>query len=273
MAFKHMLAYVDNDAECAARLRYAVEFASLFDARLTGLYARRMLTVPSYAAVHIPAPVLADYESISDGMVSDARAAFDKATGDAGLSSEWRQLEGFVPDAIARAAQCTDLVVLPQTGDNEADLNETYSTDSALLRAAAPVLVVPYVGKFRPPAAHVVVAWNNSREAGRAVREALPLLHKAERITILSVSTHGQEELIGADLGAYLAHHNLEVELKQIPAGDIDTADALLSSVADDAADMLVMGAYGRSRLLETVLGGATRDILAHMTVPVFMSH
>ena len=273
MAFKHILAYVDSDAECAARLRYAADLAALFDARLTGLYARRMLTVPSYAAVHIPAPVLADYQAISDGMAHAAKAAFEQVTRGEGLSSEWRWLEGFVPDAIARVAQCTDLVVLPQTGDNDADLNETYSIDTALLKAAAPVLVMPYAGHFEVPAEHIVIAWNNSREAGRAVREALPLLHKAKKITVLSIIQPDSAELIGADLGAYLSHHNLQVELKQIPAGEISTSDALLSCVADTAGDMLVMGAYGRSRLMETVLGGATRGILAHMTVPVFMSH
>ena len=99
------------------------------------------------------------------------------------------------------------------------------------------------------------------------------MLHKAEKITVLSITEPDSEELTGADVGAYLAHHNLEVELKQIPAGDVGIADALLSSVADNAGDMLVMGGYGRSRLMETVLGGATRGILAHMTVPVFMSH
>ncbi|MDH3713211.1 MAG: universal stress protein [Gammaproteobacteria bacterium] len=273
MAFKHILAYVDNDAECSARLQYAVDFAALFDARLTGLYARRLLTVPSYAAVHIPAPVLADYEEVSERMARDAKAAFEQLAGGEGIACEWRLLEGFVPDAIARAAQCTDLVVLPQTADNEADLNETYSTDSVLLKAAAPVLVIPYAGRFQVPAEHVVIAWNNSREAGRAVREALPLLHKSQRITVLSIAEPEREELLGADLGAYLAHHDLQVELKQIPAGDCSTADALLSCIADNTGDLLVMGGYGRSRLLETVLGGTTREILAHMTVPVLMSH
>jgi nucleotide-binding universal stress UspA family protein len=273
MAFKHILAYVDNDAECGARLRYAADLAALFEARLTGLYARRLLTVPSYAAVHIPAPVLADYEEVSEGMARDAQTAFEKMCGGEGVACEWRPLEGFVPDAIARAAQCTDLVILPQTSDDGADLNETYSTDSALLKAAAPVLIVPYAGRFQVPAEHVVIAWNNSRESGRAVREALPLLHKAQRITVLSIAPPEREELLGADLGAYLSHHDLQVELKQIPPGDCSTADALLSCIADNAGDLLVMGGYGRSRLLETVLGGTTREILAHMTVPVFMTH
>jgi len=227
MAFKHILAYVDNDAECRARLRYAAELAALFEARLTGLYSRRLLTIPSYAAVHIPAPVLSDYEEISDSMAVDARAAFEKLTSGESVASDWRLLEGFLPDAIARAAQCADLVILPQTGDNEADLNETYSADSALLKAAAPVLVVPYAGKFEVPAQHAVIAWNNSRESGRAVREALPLLHKAKSMTVLSVVDPDRDELVGADVGAYLAHHGLQVELKQIPGHDIGTADVV----------------------------------------------
>lgn len=273
MAFKHILVYVDNDAECAERLRYTAELAALFDARMVGLYARRLLTMPSYAAVHIPAPVLADYDEVSEGLAGEAQALFEQAARAGNVSGEWSPLTGYLPDAIARATCCSDLLVLPQTAGNQADLNETHSTDSTLLKAAAPVLIVPYAGRFQLPAKHVIVAWNNSREAGRAVRGALPLLHRAQRITVLSITGPGQEEIIGADLGAYLAHHNLNVVVKQVPAGDCSASDALLSFVADEGGDLIVMGGYGRSRFMETVLGGTTREILEHMTAPVFMAH
>ncbi len=90
---------------------------------------------------------------------------------------------------------------------------------------------------------------------------------------MLSINAPDRGEFVGADLGAYLAHHNLDVEVKQMPAGDCSPADALLSYIADEAGDLIVMGGYGRLRILETVLGGTTREILAHMTAPTFMAH
>jgi len=121
------------------------------------------------------------------------------------------------------------------------------------------------------------VAWNGSRESVRAVNDAIPLLVDAKRVSVLALNPsdggriHG--DLPSADICLHLSRHGIRAEAQMLSARDIDAGDMLLSCVADDSADLLVMGAYGQPRFREMVLGGATRQILKQMTVPVLMSH
>ena len=136
-----------------------------------------------------------------------------------------------------------------------------------------------YVGTFETVGRNVIIAWNNSRESARAVADALPLLTGAERVTILALNPKGGVELDGhgdvpgADIALHLARHDVNVDAAQLVTEDVSVADMLLSRAADEGADLLVISAYGHSRLGELVLGGVTRSILAHMTLPVLMSH
>ncbi len=122
-----------------------------------------------------------------------------------------------------------------------------------------------------------MVAWNASREAARAVRDAMPLLEQSQSVDLVtfrpksSQGAHG--ELPGADIALHLTRHGINVDVQQLGGTDIDVGNALLSHVADRGSDLLVMGGYGHSRLREFVLGGATRTILSSMTVPVLMAH
>jgi nucleotide-binding universal stress UspA family protein len=152
-----------------------------------------------------------------------------------------------------------------------------YLPEQVILGCGRPALVIPYIG---PPATlgeRVVVAWDASREAARAVNDALPLLERAKTVSVVTINPrqqpfgHGEEP--GADIGLHLARHDVKIEVERVVSRDIDVANTILSQVANEGADLLVMGAYGHSRLREYVLGGVTRTILAEMTVPVLMSH
>jgi nucleotide-binding universal stress UspA family protein len=121
----------------------------------------------------------------------------------------------------------------------------------------------------------VLVAWNGSREATRAVHDALPLLRRAEQVTVLSIDPDpaAERRLPGAHVSRHLTRHGVTVQSPTITGADGAVGDLLLSYVADHDIDLIVMGAYGHTRLREVVLGGATRTLLRHMTVPVLMSH
>jgi nucleotide-binding universal stress UspA family protein len=136
------------------------------------------------------------------------------------------------------------------------------------------VLVVPFIQKQGAKLERVVVCWDGSRNAARAIADAMPLLHRAKAVDVLIVASEAGKstDVPGADIGQHLARHGLKVDVKRITA-DIAVADAILSHAADSGADLLVMGGYGHSRLREFILGGATRHILQTMTVPVLMSH
>jgi nucleotide-binding universal stress UspA family protein len=137
------------------------------------------------------------------------------------------------------------------------------------------VLVVPRYGTFDTVGERVLVAWNGSREATRAVHDALPILKLATKVTVLSIDPERDtgDRIPSADIALHLARHGVAAEGTSTVGLDISVGDLLLSRAADLGADLIVMGAYGHSRMRELVLGGATRHILQHMTVPVLMSH
>ena len=182
-----------------------------------------------------------------------------------------------IADAVATNARYADLAILGQHDPDDAASGPRYLPEEVMLGCGRPVLIVPYIGPAATFGERVIVAWDASREAARAVNDALPLLRRAKQVGVVSVNprpwpfAHGEEP--GADIGLHLARHGVKVEVQRIEGRDIDTANAILSHVADQSADLLVMGGYGHSRLRELVLGGVTRTILTEMTVPVLMSH
>jgi nucleotide-binding universal stress UspA family protein len=145
------------------------------------------------------------------------------------------------------------------------------------MSAGRPVLLVPYASSVTSPGAHVMVGWDGSREATRAVHDAMPFMRAAKATTVVTVNGARGEprpRIPGADIATLIARHGVNVEVKDIEASsDASIGDALLSQASAIGADLLVMGAYGHARWQELVMGGATRTILKSMTVPVLMSH
>jgi len=147
--------------------------------------------------------------------------------------------------------------------------------EGALFESGRPVIVVPFIHKGALKLDRVMVCWDGSRAATRAIADSLPLITKAKQVEVVIVANGRakSDEVPGADLGQHLARHGLKVDVKRITSPDIDVASTILSYAADSSTDLIVMGGYGHSRLREFVLGGVTRGILESMTVPVLMSH
>ena len=180
-----------------------------------------------------------------------------------------------VAEVVALHARYADLVVLGQPDSENGGEVDAQVPEDVVLSAGRPALVVPYIGAGEEIGKRVLIAWDGGREAARAVNDALPLLENAEFVAVLVVNpsqgAHGEEP--GADIALHLARHGIAVEAQHIEVRDLSTGNALLSRLADEAIDLLVMGAYGHSRLREMVLGGMTREVFQQMTVPVLMSH
>jgi nucleotide-binding universal stress UspA family protein len=149
--------------------------------------------------------------------------------------------------------------------------------EQVTLASGRPILVVPYAGNFPNLGRRVVIGWNASREAARAVNDAMPLLTAAEIVSILTIDpregprAHG--ELPGADISLRFGAPRRQGRNRATVSADLPVGEALLSRAGDLGADLLVMGAYGHSRARELLLGGATRSLLRSMTLPVLMSH
>ena len=277
MQFRDLAVHVDHRPESRKGLEVAVALAARHGAHLTGVFVDSVPLAPELVAMST-APVL--LESIADEQeerASAARKAFEEAVAAAGVSAGFRHAQGPMFEALSVHARYCDMLVLTQEGDGESGPLLGGFADYAVMDCGRPVLVVPFVGAAEPVGGIAVVAWSGTRESTRAVHDALPLLALASQVQVVVIQPEDTDladaPLPGADLCEHLARHGLKAEAKVIPGHDVDAGDLLLSHAADVDARLIVMGAYGHSRLREMVLGGMTRHMLVHMTVPVLMSH
>jgi nucleotide-binding universal stress UspA family protein len=169
-----------------------------------------------------------------------------------------------------------DLVIFGQAAPDYR-LPTGFRPEDIIVGGGRPVLVVPYAGEFAVIGRRVLIAWDGTREASRALHDALPLIAKAEAVTVMTV--HARE----ADLDKsrpslhrvvrHLERHGIAARTEEAVRGDVPVADLLLSRAADLDVDLMVTGAYHHSQFREALLGGVSRDLLDHMTVPVLMAH
>ncbi len=279
MPFRDLLLVIDASAKSRSWIELAASLAKEHEAHLACLY---ILPIPEPRSE--PAQTLLD--SIIETVIREdrqrgreLRAVFETAVARLGVHGEWRTEGGFASIEAATQARYADLVIV---GQRDYRVGSTVMPplrpEEVALAAGRPVLVLPRVGC--PPAIgkRIVLGWNASREATRAANDALPLLTRAEAVTIVVVnpdrkliSAHGEEP--GTDIALHLARHGVKAEVKLISDCDGEPGAALLLAAAQANADLIVMGAYGHSRSRELILGGATREALHHMTVPIFLSH
>jgi nucleotide-binding universal stress UspA family protein len=261
----------------SAVANYAVSVAAALHAHLTGVAFIYDPIVPISDGGYIPAEVIETQRADNQAAAESAIKRFNAATDRAGVSAEPLALSASLAgaaDQFARMARCFDLAIVGQ-GQSEMSTMEQIIGEVVLFDSGRPMIMVPYIQKAPFKIDNVMICWDGSRAAARAVADAIPVLGKSGRIEIVSVTNEPgkQDEIEGADIGRHLARHGLKVDVQRISGGDIDVADALLSHAADSSADFMVMGGYGHSRLREFVLGGVTRLIFESMTVPVLLSH
>jgi nucleotide-binding universal stress UspA family protein len=282
MALNDILVHLDPTPRCAARLELAAALASRHGAHLTGLH---VIDIPSanyfYGAAMPFVPT--NPEDIIERMRAEANAAakpietaFRDCLSRNGLQGEWRLVEGNPPAMVALHARYADLCVVGQPNPYEPQDADPV-TVTTVMTAGRPVLAIPFAGAFPTVGERVLVAWNASREAARAVNDALPLLAGAKQVTVLAINPQrgvgGHGEVPAADIALHLARHGLKAEAAHTVAKDISDGEALLSYAADVGADLIVAGAYGHSRARELVFGGVTRTLISEMTAPVLLSH
>lgn len=278
MNYRSMLVVLDEARRGAARVDLAIILARRFEAHLAGLAPTGRVALPLEGAIAVPQAFEPVWEGLRQHAESRAQA-FRERCGGAGL----RSYEAVVDDdeaarSIVRHGHCSDLLVIGQAHPDMPDHAHAHAVvEQVVLHSSRPVLVVPYVGRFDPFGDNVLVAWNDSREAARAIADAMPLLTRAKQVRVLQCTTPLgiDDETIAARLEAlrcWLMWHGVDAEVRH-EATAIDVGNVLLSRAADFESDLIVMGAYGHSRWTERVLGGATRTLLQSMTLPVLMSH
>jgi nucleotide-binding universal stress UspA family protein len=230
-------------------------------------------------AIDAAAAVATIYEAEHEGALARANAAlavFETEARNAGISYSLQPLTGGPADlaaSVGTLARLYDLTVVLQP---EPDINtfDNIVPQEILFQSGGPVVFIPYTykGPFEPK--HIGIAWDGSRLAGRALRDAAPFLARAQTVTIISVSEKEiSADVSAATLKAHLTRHALSADVVRMDADRAGIQPTILSIAADTGMDLIVMGGYGHSRLGERILGGVTRGMLQSMTVPTLMSH
>ena len=258
MSYKDILVYLDASKDATDRLRLAVELAKACGARLIG--------------------VDASDESALMGAWGDRvlhiRPAFEAAVKAAGVASHYIGADA-EPALGGDFAHCVDLIIASRPEGDARKLVRMEVPDRVLIEAGGPVLILPQDWIYGPLGRHIVIAWNASREAARSVHDAMPLLEKANKVTIFSFSSHTHALKASAErLADHLLHHGVAAHISDwTDTGDISALEALFASLDTQDADLIVAGAFGHSRLFETLFGGVSHDLLRQPTAPIFMSH
>jgi nucleotide-binding universal stress UspA family protein len=276
MSFNTLMVHVDLDGPIDERARLAAELAGRFDALLIGIsaWAPRGAFIADSGVIE-SVPNESDLEVMS-GLLKAKGEEFRALAGREGRPVEWRSALELPSEFILREVRAADLVIIGSI--RHPVLRDPYrSIDPAavLLNAGRPILVVP-PGVTSLPGKRVAVAWKDTREARRAIQDALPLLQNAETVAIVEFCERGEEPETQRrlkDVLQYLVRHGVGAAYERVRPIDVTVTNSLLHFVQDDAIDLIVAGGYGHSRLGEWIFGGVTRDLLTNGPVCCLISH
>lgn len=282
MTYRSLLVHLDRDRRAEARIAYALRMARATGCHLVGAAPTGEMPLAAEVALEDSAS-LVDYAEAAWTALrrrsQAAQAQFDAACRTAGLHS-YESVSEHADKArsLVRLSHCSDIVVLSQADPQEPDfaLARDLVADVVLL-SARPTVLLPFAGEFDGAAARILVAWDDSREAARAIADALPLLRLAQCVQVATWNeSTAVDDRVWSErqeaLRRWLAWQGVTAAL-HVTNRDVGASEAMLSHAADFQADLIVMGAYGHARWSERVLGGATSGMLDAMTVPVLMSH
>ncbi|GLU33756.1 universal stress protein [Trinickia caryophylli] len=279
MSYTSILVHLDTSEAAERRLEFAFKVAHQFDA---GLRALLTLVRPESGSFYVMAGA-ADYLMRQDRRNAERAESLERhlktEASHTKVKAEWEVTRDDPNAAVPAAARLADLVIAgqPDLDDPESLVADQFAAN-LVLQAGRPVLFMPYAGVCATVGTRVLVAWDGSREAARAIGDAMPFICRAKQTTVVAIDALEDEppesRLPGADIAAAIARHGAQVgtvEIEGVHSAAI--GDALLSRAADLGADLIVMGGYAHSRWREIALGGATQTMLRTMTLPVLMSH
>jgi len=289
MGLRDILVVLDDGPASEGRLQLATKIARRQEASLSAVFLRSDRVVPS--RVETRASHLALTGGTSSALVAAAlwdeamprddgeflERRFHECVRCVENGGEWYCLKGPDPAALVNLAKAADLVVIGQVNPYAGAAPPWYRPEEIVVNCGRPVLMIPYIGRFEDLGQRVLVAWDGSREAVRALNDSLPVIASARTITLMTIRPDFRdfqsERVSTQNMRRHLARHNVMARIDETLQGNDPVHDVLLSRSVDLAVDMIVAGAYHRSPLREALIGGVSRGLLQHMTVPVLMSH
>lgn len=278
MNLRNILVLLDASPASEERLKLAREIAGSHGASLSAVFLRNQHIADCPRLSKVPERLSKQHGTLTDttrlnGVAVDV---IERRSRDAiePLGGDWYSFDRITVSELVAITQATDLVVAGQFPPDVESTN--WRPEDLVVACGRPVLVIPYIGCAGSIGRRVLIAWNGSREATRALNDALPIMSAAEVVTLVTIRPHRQDlardrPVIGR-IVRHLARHGIIAQIDET-FGDGPVSDILLSKSADAAVDLIVAGAYHRSRLRESVFGGTSHGLFQSMTVPVFMSH
>ena len=280
MTCKTIVVCLNETDRADTLIAVASGLAARCEAHVIGLYVIPAMQVYPAVGMYMTAEVFEGHRKYFQERADGVAARFKEAMRREGLSSDWRHVESTSPliaDVVIQHGLAADLVVISQTNKDSEDGVELDFAERVVMEAGRPVLIVPLYGNFSNIGTCVLAGWNATRESSRAIFDAVPLMQAADKVYVCWVDPSKDEDaagqLPGAEIAATLARHDIKATVEPLPTSGLMAGEALISHAADIGADLLVMGAYGHTRMREFVFGGATQYVLQSMTLPVLLSH
>jgi nucleotide-binding universal stress UspA family protein len=284
MSLKDILVFLDEGSAGEGRFRLAMKIARDHEACLSAVFIQNGHATDSPRSLAAPWLGLAAGPPISGAIVTsrsavladNAEQQFRDRLRSLKVAGDWYAVDRSDTSELITLAQSADLVIVGQVkpGTRPAP---AWRPEEIVIWSGRPVLVVPYIGSYPQVGRRVLVAWDGSREAVRALNDALPLIRAADVVTVMTVRARAKDlEPNSASMERVLRHlarHGIVACPAEALQSGTAISDVLLSRSVDLAADLIVAGAYHHSQLRETLLGGVSRELFQHMTLPVLMSH
>lgn len=271
MNIKDILVYLDNDKDCAFRIQAAVQLSQFYNAHLTGLYVMRTMNVHPYPYTYLPASAFESFLADANEKKDEAREVFTQKINANGVNGEFRSSDGNLVDTLHINSRYVDLLLIPGSYSSETDINLQYLVSDALMGSTCPVMVLPEAQSLlSQPPQRVMLGWDGSQECSRALRLALPMLEDVESVDVVSISSNEAE---AEDIALHITRHGINATVHFVEGSNSDAGRILLEQAEALKSELIVMGAYGHSRLREQILGGATQYMIEHSHLPVLFAH
>jgi nucleotide-binding universal stress UspA family protein len=279
MPVKTILVYLPWERKAAPTLKSVLKIASSRKAHVTGLHLIPDLPVYAEFSAEVSPDVIERLQKAGKDGAGAAKRVFEDTFKAAPVTYEWREFTATYRagiDLIAEQGRTADLIVCGKASEDIPDAWDVFA-ETAIMRCGRPVLIVPSAKAAETIGNHVVIAWNDTREAARAVFDSLDLIRDAATVRAITfIDNEAQRpaaESHGASLIAALSRHGIHASFDASFAGSFSAGDAILSRLLDEGCDLLIMGGYGHSRFREMVFGGVSREILRDTWVPTLVSH
>lgn len=271
--------HLSHDSGCKRRLRAAIQLASEHKAELIGIYPDEQAASYLYEDTVMPQEVHKVLRNKVAQARNEAQKLFVHETSTAGIKAHWRSPQGPADEALALHARYCDLLIMSKADNKDTVASFIPNLPEAVVMAAGrPVLMIPASGEIEPIGRRVLFCWDHRRESARAFSDAAPFLQTCSELVVLTIDPQlnnlRKNDLHENDFADYCASLGYPKPREIIKdSANIGVGNVILNSATDHGSDLIIMGAYGHSRMRQWIMGGASRTLFSSMTVPVLLAH